>query len=131
MNKTQPCTSLALSRSLIGMDKNSVSCLYKLDIFHLLVPSGESEIISRTDLFNFFLRLLIFKVSPSRVLFHRGVQRPRADGLRCLLFLNPPNGVIVIRHFSSCFNSSENQQMLAPVLLIYRGKKQSGIFFIV
>lgn len=34
-----------LSLSLIGMDKKSVTCLYKLRIFHFLVPSGQLKII--------------------------------------------------------------------------------------
>lgn len=54
-----------------------------------------------------------------------------AQDLRYILsffFLSLPNGVIVIRHFSSCFNSSENRQMLAPVLLIY-GEKTEWHFF--
>lgn len=35
-------------RSLIGLGKNSVSCLYKLKIVHLLVPSDELKIIPPT-----------------------------------------------------------------------------------
>lgn len=40
---SSPASSLSLS--LIGMDKNSVTCLYKLHIFHFLVPSGRLKII--------------------------------------------------------------------------------------
>lgn len=129
MNKTQPCTSLALSHSLIGMDKNSVSCLYKLDIFHLLVPSGELKIISRLDLFNFFFTSAYFQGVTIPSAFSPRGAAAKGRWLKMYSFLNPPNGVIVIRHFSSCFNSSENQQMLAHVLLIYRGKKTEWHFF--
>lgn len=47
VNTRMTATFLAslLSISLIGMDEKSVTCQYKLRIFHFLVPSGQLPII--------------------------------------------------------------------------------------
>lgn len=98
--------------------------------FHLLVLSGKLKIVSH----QICLILYICLFSKCHFWAERFVTEGNGgSGLKIyslsLSFLSLPNSVIVIRHFRSCFNSSENRQMLAPVLLIYGEKKTEWHFF--
>lgn len=89
----------SLSHSLIGMDKILLSVYIDYTFFIFSYQAASWRLFPLLDLFN-FLHLLIFNVSLCLELSHW--QRSRG-WLEIYSFLNPSNGVIVIRTFQPLF----------------------------